>query len=1138
MPTKEMLEQRRAELSGARQALLEKRRKRITPVATRINTIPRRPPHEPAPASFTQQRLWFLQQMEPENTAYNETRAVHMLRKLDEDALKRALLEVMQRHEILRTNFVLSNGQVQQVIYSYEDAASRFALHEFDLQALPIEEQQAAASRCIDTFVRKPFNLAHDMLWHNALIKLGPQDTILVTVLHHILCDGWGLDIFDAEIGTLYEAYSIGKSSPLSDLAIQYADFAYWQQHTLTGEYLDQQLAYWQRILADPPTQQPFISDALSQASEGAKGARLSFSVPATTTRQLKALSTQEGVTLFMTLLATFQVLLYHYSGQTDILIGSPIANRTRPEFEPLIGCFINTLVLRTSLSGNPTVQELLQRVRETALGAYAHQDVPFEKLVEALSPERDLHRNPFFQVLFTFQSHQQQSQSSLPGDIAAWQVDAMAAKFDLDLMMWESEGELQGNFSYDSSFFAPSTVAHIQQHFMMLLSTIARASTQHLLDIPTQTEAEQQAIEGWNSTQTSYPEDSCIHHIFEAQAAQTPDAIAIIAGKQRITYRDLNHQANQLAHYLQKLQVGPGSLVGLYLERSPDMLVSLLAILKAGGAYVPLDIAAPPERIAFMLQDANIAVLVTEQRLQHPLFQEKVAHMLCLDSAWEQIERESTLTPAAQVTARDLAYVIYTSGSTGNPKGVLVPHQAVVNYNWTLTQRYKVTTRDRTLQFASICFDTAGEEIYCALFSGAAIVMRSDTYAPSIQEFYQLINETQITILDLPTAYWHEWAASLASSQALDFPRSIRLVIVGGEKVLPEHMAAWQQYAAKHVAVIVNSYGPTETTIAATSYDITGPTDVGSRDIPIGYPLANAQAYVLNPTTLQPVPIGAPGELCIAGTGLAWGYLAESAKTADRFIPNPFSKTPGTRLYKTGDLVRYRDDGNIEFRGRVDHQVKIRGYRIELGEIEHVLRRHPAVRESVVLALEGQPGEKQLVAFISPHENQQVETKALRELLKASLPSYMEPSAFFILAALPLNTNGKIDRRALAALSKQGATNDTPDDEAEDTPLEEILKLLWAEVLEVEETARHTNFFDAGGHSLQATRLLARIQDTLEVEIPLRFIFDAPTIAGFAQLLLQDPQRRERIEATLELLLSVAELSEDEVETMLQEAE
>lgn len=1135
MSTKEILEQRRAGLSDAKQALLEKRRQRSTPAAARVNVIPKRPPNEPVPASFAQQRLWFLQQLEPDSIAYNETRAVHISTHIDVDALKRALLEIMRRHAILRTNFALTNGQVQQVIHPYEKAAPKFLLHEFDLQTISTETQQAAARQYVDTFVRQPFNLANDMLWQSAWIRLGPDNAILVIVIHHILCDGWGLDIFDTEIKTLYEAFSTGKSSPLPALPIQYEDFAYWQQHHVTGEYLKEQLTYWQQTLADPPQEQVLTPDYHAHTSEQVPpGTCVSFTVPPATTQQLKQLSSREGATLFMTLLATFQILLYHYSGQTDILIGSPVANRTKTEFEPLIGCFINTLVLRTSLSGDPTVQELLQRVRDTALGAYAHQDVPFEKLVEVLSPERNQNRNHFFQVLFTFQNYQQPTNTiSLSGSTTGWQIDPVASKFDLDLMMWEKEGVLKGDFSYDSNLFAASTIAGIQQHFLMLLSAIATDATQHLLDIPTLTAAEQQAISAWNNTQTAYPEQDCIQHLFEKQVAQAPDAIAIIAGKRRLTYRELDCKANQLAHYLQKLHVGPGSLVGLYLERSPEMIICLLGILKAGGAYVPLDIAAPIERTMFMLEDANIAVLITRQHLQKQLAQTHVPHTLYLDIVRAQIEQESTRLPVTHVTPQDLAYVIYTSGSTGNPKGVLVPHQPVVNYNWTLKERYTITGRDRMLQFASICFDTAGEEIFSTLLSGAALVIRSDSYAPSIQELYQLIEETHITILDLPTAYWHEWVTTL-SSQILDFPASLRMIIVGGEKVLHEHMTTWQHYVGQRVDVIVNTYGPTETTIAATAYDITGPST--ETDVPIGRPLPNAHTYVLNPLTLQPMPIGAPGELYIAGTGLAWGYLNEAVKTADRFIPNPFATTDGERLYKTGDLVRYRHDGNLEFRGRVDDQVKIRGYRIELGEIEHALRKHPAVQESVVLALEDRPGEKHLVAYVNPYPYQQIDVKELRELLRASLPPYMEPSTFFILDAMPLNTHGKIDRRALSTLKKQEVAADNLNDEEVDTPLVEILGILWAEILEVEEVNIHSDFFKTGGYSLLATRLLARIQDVLEIEIPLQTIFDAPTIASFAKELLKDESQREQIEKTVDLMLSVAQLSEDEVETMLQE--
>jgi amino acid adenylation domain-containing protein/non-ribosomal peptide synthase protein (TIGR01720 family) len=1482
------------------------------------------PPIQPVPRdgdlplSFAQQRLWFLDQLEGSSAIYNMPAALHLIGVLHVAALEQSLNEFLRRHEALRTNFVAINGQLAQVI----TPTFNMTMPTVDLHTLPEGEQPPEVWRLATEEAHRPFNLANGLLLRVTLLRLGEESHVLLVTMHHIVSDGWSIGIFIREVATLYKAFSTGAPSPLPELPIQYADFAHWQRQWLSGEVLETQLNYWKQQLANAPPLLELPTDRPRPPVQTFRGASQSLVLSKTLSEALNVLSSHEGVTLFMTLLAAFKTLLYSYTGQKDIIIGSPIANRNRREIEGLIGFFVNTLVLRTDLSGNPTFRELLNRVRQICLGAYAHQDLPVEKLIEALRLPRDLSYTPLVQVAFAFENVPMSS-LELPGlNISLLEIDTGTAKTDLTLFMQVGAEGLTAVVEYNTDLFDATTITGMLDHFQKLLEVIVTEPEQRLstlwqssglmasplttshvereegtsyrersnltdnqlliwlghqlnLDVPLYNNAATftipaeivpkhfqkafqtlvnssdalrtviQEIDGnpqqivvtnfpytveyldfsqfsrpsefqaWVSKRSQVPFDfekclfdcvliklsdnkfvwyinlhqiiadglsfslifrhvsilyerflkgqwqetlklpqfqdyidyerayrgssryfkaktyweqklsedqdpitfygqrtlkqtmlvqrvSCdlgfertqklkniaaqgnvfgntrdtslfniflalfaiylyrissnrhfsigiplrnrrlkgfketigsfmqviplqiavqendtilslinqitgttfealrygqyvienpqrapiyevmlnyhteeffnfnetqvttewiysghgkeslviqirdfassgnlaldfdfhkdvfdeklrslvIQHFFqvldafledssqpiyrvnllsilekqrllvefnqtkiafseqtisqllEAQAQKTPNQVAVVFEDQALTYAQLNAKANRLAHYLQVLGVKPEVLVGLCVERSLDMLVGLLGILKAGGAYVPLDPAYPQESLAFMVSDSQVSVLLTHEKLVSGL-PEHGARVVCLDTDWGVIAQHREDNPLSVVKPDNLAYVIYTSGSTGKPKGVMIQHQSLVNFTETAIVEYGLNTRDRVLQFASISFDAAAEEIYPCLTCGGTLVLRTDEMLSSVPAFLQKCRDWELTVLDLPTAYWHQVVSELALTN-LVVPESLRLVIIGGERAFPERVGMWQKCVGTQPQ-LVNTYGPTEATVVATMYKLppSAPVDTTWPELPIGHPIRNIQVYVLD-QYLQPVPIGVPGELHIGGAGLARGYLNRSELTEEKFIPNPFSDEPGARLYKTGDKVRYLSNGNIEFLGRLDHQVKIRGFRIELGEIEAVLTQHPAVRETVVIAQEDQLGNKRLVAYVVPNQEQVPTHSELRRFLKQKLPEYMLPSTFVMLEALPLTPNGKVERRALPAPDK--SRNSLEDGfVAPRTPAEEILATIWAEVLGLEQVGIHDNFFELGGDSIISIQIIAR---------------------------------------------------------------
>ncbi|BAZ11502.1 amino acid adenylation domain-containing protein [Calothrix sp. NIES-4071] len=1018
------------------------------------------------PLSFAQQRLWFLDQLEPLSTLYNLPKAVRLQGKLNVEVLSSCINEIIRRHEVLRTKFTIQDGRPIQII----SPSINLELPVVDLSHLPYGKREDEIRRLIQEETQRGFDLTQSPLLRATLLQLDQQDYVLLFTLHHIVSDGWSNGVLIREVAALYEAFSNGIDSPLPELPIQYADFALWQQQWLQGEVLETHLAYWQQQLGGSRSALELPTDRPRPAVSTYTGATQSFVVPKTLTDALKALSVQESATLFMTLLAAFKILLYRYSGQDDIIVGSPIANRNHTEIEGLIGFFVNTLVLRTNLAGNPSFKELLQRVREVALGAYTHQDLPFEQLV-SLQPERHLSRNPLFDVMFILQNAPMEA-LQLPGlIITPLESERQTATFDLTLCILETDTGLIGSLEYSTELFDGATIERMIGHFNVLLEGIVVAPDQRISNLPLLTEKEQQQLLRGNKNVVAYQEQ-CVHQLFEAQVERTPDAIAVVYGNSQLTYRELNQRANKIASYLQKLGVQPEVLVGLCVERSLDLLVGLLGILKAGAAYVPLDPNYPQERLAYMVADAQIPILLTQSTMA-PLPVD--TQVIYLDTDWQEIDKESQenlISLKDYPTPDNLAYVIYTSGSTGTPKGVLISHRSLVNFATVAAVEYEIKASDRVLQFASISFDAAAEEIFPALLQGATLVLRTEEMLSSVSAFLQQCHQQSVSVLDLPTAFWHEMVAEL-STLRLALPESLRLVIIGGERASSERLATWRQQVNSSIR-LVNSYGPTETTVVATMCDIGGAVDFGQQ-IPIGYPIPNVQTFVLD-KYLQPVPVGVRGELYIGGVGVARGYLNQPDLTAVKFIPNRFSKDVSknaSRLYKTGDLVRYRPDGNLEFLGRIDRQVKIRGFRIELLEIETVLAQHPEVKAAVVLAPKDERGKERLVAYIVPncfYEEAAKEIKdELRRWVKEKLPEYMVPGVFILLKAIPLTANGKIDIQALPTYQQKSAF--VPPQ----TTIEKQLTKIWALVLGLQQVSVNDNFFELGGDSILSLQVISK---------------------------------------------------------------
>ncbi len=1042
-----------------------------------------------APLSFSQQRLWFLHQLDRQSPAYNLSMVVRCKDPLNVLTFEQSLNEIVRRHEILRTRINLTKGQPVQVI----TAAASWRLPLQDLSTLPPAGREVEIHRLLSEDGQKPFDLEREPLMRTRLLRLDEQDHVLLICMHHIAGDGWSTGVLSRELSSLYESFSAGSPSRLAELPIQYGDFAAWQRDWLQGETLERELTYWRERLDGRPDSLELATDHPRPAVQTYRGAAQSFRLPASYLRSLNRLCQQEDATLFMTLLAALNVLLFRYSGQDDVIVGTPIANRNRKEVEALIGFFVNTLVMRSDLSGNPTFRELLGRVRKAALAAYEHQDLPFEKLVDALQLERDLMRTPLFQVCFVLQNATTKIEKN--GETAPKlipiETDNPVAKFDLTLVVEERSDGLNCLLEYNTDLFEATTIERMLGHFQRLLESIISDPSQRLLDLGLSTPTEEQLLRQWNDTYREYPHDKTLDQLFEAQVEQRPEACAVVCESDHVTYSELNRRANQVARYLQGLGVGPEVLVGICAERSIEMMVGLLGILKAGGAYVPLDPEYPKQRLTFMLKDAQTPVLLTQERLVGDL-PEYHGRIVCLDSDWEEIAELSAATPINALTPDNLAYVIYTSGSTGTPKGAMNTHRAISNRLLWMQDQYQLDGSDRVLQKTPMSFDVSVWEFFWPLLNGACLVMARPGGHQDSSYLVKVIAEQRITTLHfVPTML-----RIFLNEPDLERCRSLRRVICSGE-ALPVDV---QQHCLSSLdAELHNLYGPTEAAVDVTSWRCRQEPQL--RTVPIGRPIANTQIYVLDQER-RPLPVGIGGELHIGGVQLARGYWKRPDLTAERFVPKPQAQEPGQRLYKTGDLARYLPNGPLEFLGRNDDQVKVHGYRIELGEIEAALGEHDAVLESAVVVHENASG-RRLLAYIIPKQEAMPTVNELAAFLKRKLPNNMIPAAFPMLEALPLLPSGKVNKRALPALGHERPVL-KEEYVAPKSHTEQVLAAIWSEVLEIDRIGVHDNFFAVGGDSIRSIQVVALAKER-GLNFPLQQLFQYPTIGGLARELKTD---------------------------------
>ncbi|HEX4494252.1 MAG TPA: amino acid adenylation domain-containing protein, partial [Thermoanaerobaculia bacterium] len=1062
-----------------------------------IPPLVRAPRQGPLSLSFAQQRLWFVDQLEPGTTIYNLALALRVAGPLDAAVLRRCLGEIVRRHEAVRTVFVLQGDSPMQVILP----PAPFELPLVDLSGLPQSRREAAALSLALDEAGRPFDLARDLKLRGVQVRLEPESHTLALTTHHVASDGWSMGILVREVTALYAAFAQGRPSPLPELPVQYADFAVWQRSWLHGEVLEREIDWWRHQLDGLPPLLELPTDRPRPAVQSFRGGERPVRLPAGLVRQAETLSRREGATLFMVMMAAFQALLARYSGQDDLAVGIPVAGRNRVELEGLIGFFVNNLVLRGDLAGHPTFRELLGRVRESELAAQAHQDVPFERLVEELSTERNLAHSPLVQVMFALQN--------TPGGVLEVQdlrlqpvsQEATSAKFDLTLNLEEHDGEFGGTVEYAADLYDGSTVDRLIGHFERLLAGLVENADRPVAEVGLLAPAEAFQLAGWNATARAYPQ-AAIHELFADQAERTPDAVALVFAGRELTYREIARRSLRLAHRLRRSGVVPGSFVGLCAESLPEMVVGMLGILAAGGAYVPLDLAHPRERLAFLLEDTGAAILVAEEGLAARLPTREGLRVEWLDRE-ETGEDESI---ANLSSPGDPAYVIYTSGSTGRPKGVVVPHRAVVRLVRE-TDYIRIGPDDRVAQASNSAFDAATFEIWGALLNGARLVGIERETILSPVSLGAALRREGVSVLFLTTALFNQMARETMTSETQDALASLRVLLFGGERVDPETVrAVLQNGPPKH---LLHVYGPTETTTFATWQRVE--TVPPGETVPIGKPLANGTLHVLAPGLTQQ-PVGVPGDLYLGGDGVAHGYHDRPELTAERFVPDPFSPQPGSRLYRTGDLVRQRPDGAVEFLGRLDGQVKIRGFRIEPGEIEAALLAMPGIREAVV-AVREEAGGRRLVAYVVGDAT----SDEIRGSLHERLPDYMVPAAFVALESLPLTPNGKVDRRALPAPDEAGAAETFL---APRTPVEELVAGLWSELLGVERVGADGNFFELGGHSLLAARVISRLRGAFGVELPVRDLFEAPTVEALATRI--EAARRTGAEASRPPLLPV----------------
>jgi len=1081
------------------------------------------------PLSFAQQRIWFLEQLEGESATHNMPAALRLAGKLNIAALQKSINEMVSRHEALRTSFPVVNGVPHQAIAP--DLQVPLPILELGAEGEYVskEAQQAEVQRLAAEEAKRLFDLVNGPLLRVKLLRLAEEEHVLLITMHHIISDGWSIGVFVREWGALYKAYLEGAPSPLKELAIQYIDFAHWQQKTLQGEKLDKLLTYWRTQLADAPPLLELPTDYLRPAVQSLRGGREILKLDPSLMERVKKLSQACGTTDFMTALAVFGVLLSRMTGEEDLLIGCPIANRNRHEIENLIGCFINTLVMRIDLSGNPTFLELLEQVKQTALDGFAQQDLPFEKLVEALQPTRNMSHAPLFQVMFVLQNTPI-GELLLPGlKITELKSKHVTADFDLTLFMSNDELGFHCTWEYSTDLFKRSTIERMMGHFHQLLKAVTVDPSQRVQNLPLLTEQEEhQLLVEWNKSETRLPAEGtlCFHQLFEQQVEKTPDAVAARFDGQALTYRELNAQANQLASFLVDKGVGPDVVVALLMERSLDFLIAVIAIFKAGGAYLPLNPHAPAKRHAQVVRQSQTPLLLTERASSDDFSRSsppKTLNVLFIEELQEEVSNRSEENLPPRCTPDDLAYVIYTSGSTGLPKGAMVEQKGMLNHLYAKIWDLSLTQKDRIAQTAPQSFDISVWQFLSALLVGGEVHIFKDEMAGDPARLLQEVEQQAISILEVVPSLLRMMLKELDDMPEGSKPAlaNLRWFIPTGEALPPPLCREWFDYYPE--IFMVNAYGPTECSDDVTHYVITEAPDETVVNMPIGRPVANMRLYILD-AQLQPVPIGVAGELYVGGIGVGRGYLHDPERTAKAFIPvEPTSplclagaEAQGARLYKTGDKARYLPNtqgagaGVIEFLGRLDYQVKIRGFRIELGEIEAILGSHANVAQAAVIVRDIQPAGKTLIAYVLLNQ-EEVSTNTLRRYLSDRLPDYMVPALFIILDAMPLTPNGKVNRRALQD-KPLPEMNLSTKHIAPRNAIESQVASIWARVMEQEETQIGvlTNFFELGGHSLLATQIMSRVHKTFQLKLSLQKFFEQPTVAGLAELIERHQLVRE----------------------------
>jgi amino acid adenylation domain-containing protein len=1105
-------ERLRTEITRHKEELLSflSNRDRLPSSAPMI-TRRRRDGNERITLSFGQERLWFLYQMDPSSPFYNLNTAARLTGVLNIDALERSLNEIIRRHDILRTRYRAMDGQPFGIV----DSDLNLTVEVVDLLRESELDREPEALKISAKYFQQPFDLGQGPLIRAAVLKLGGRSHLLLLSMHHINFDGWSIGIFFSEFAILYESYAARKSCALSELPLQYSDFAFWQRQWLHGEALKSHLAFWKDYLSGANPSLDLHTDRPRPPVQSFRGARQGFSISSSVAGSIKSLAKQERATLFAALLSAFQTLLYRYTNQEDITVGTPVANRNKVEIENLIGFFVNTVAMRVDLAGKPAFRDLLSRVRETILEVQTHQEIPLERVVEEVQPKRELNRAPLFQVMFVLQNAPLQQLKLGDLTLVPMEIDNGTAKFDLTLYMRETGHELTGSLAYNTDLFESTTVARMIACFQVLLESVATDPDRHISRLALLTAAQRcQLLAEYDQPGEAYPFEGVVQRLFEAEAAIHPDALAVAYENETLAYGELSRRANQLAHYLKSLGIGPEVPVGICLEPSIDTIVGILGIIKAGGAYVPIDPSLPKERAEFILNDVGAPALLTRQTLLEK-FSGCKALAILVDADWKTIAGHGDDNLHDSVEPGNLIYIMFTSGSTGTPKGVAIEHRQLLNYIFAIRQRLQLPFPASYATVSSMAADLGNTCVFPSLCFGATLHVISPDQASDPNALADYFREHDIDCLKIVPSHLSALLTSARSEQVI--PR--KRLILGGEA------SSWSligrlRSLAPH-CVIFNHYGPTESTVGVLACKVEEKLGDASATVPIGQPIGNIRAYLLD-QHFEPAPTGVPGEVYVGGLGLARGYFNRPGLAAENFIPDPFSREPGARLYRTGDLARSGLSRNIEFLRRVDDQVKIHGFRIELGDIDAMLGQHPSIRESLITTY-GASGTKAVAAYIALNAGAEITIAQLRGYLKKRLPDHMIPSAFVTMDSLPRLPNGKINRKALPEPDRSAPEAKT-DCEPPASPVERELAEIWTRLLGVERISTRDSFFDLGGHSLLATQLVARIYDVFQVPIPLRSIFEKPTILELA-LAIEE-----------ELIREIARYTEEEAERLLNE--